>query len=295
MSTLVFNGATHQVTLNDAHGNPVGSWSAYNNVDSHATLTHLQNRSYTVQDTTAPHRHAANANGPYGSHGIVRFNVPGHPGIGVHSGRANARHLPGPAHPTMGCIRTTDAAMAAISTKRKGGDVSVQEGLSVFGRVGFDEAAIGVRQVEAEIMKAHFLAGNVAIGFAEVDLGMTGPVCQRHEHFLVARGVLVDVVAHDRVLPGKAMLVAQSLHNAIGSVTLLDVDLLVGFQDGIDDAGKRGELGGNRLLLALVTGRRSVLAYLLDRLAMDAEQPRGFPLAALVDHDGASDLGVEFH
>ena len=34
-----------------------------------------------------------------------------------------------------------------------------------------------------------------------LNLGMTGPVCQRHEHFLVARGVLVDVVAHDRVLP----------------------------------------------------------------------------------------------
>ena len=115
MSSLVFNGATHQISLNDAHGNPVGTWSAYNNVDSHATLTHLQNRNYTVQDTTTPHRHAANANGPYGSHGIVRFNVPGHPGIGVHSGRANARHLPGPAHPTMGCIRTTDAAMAAIA------------------------------------------------------------------------------------------------------------------------------------------------------------------------------------
>jgi len=33
----------------------------------------------------------------------------------VHSGRANARHLPGPQHPTMGCIRTTDDAMQAIS------------------------------------------------------------------------------------------------------------------------------------------------------------------------------------
>lgn len=49
-----------------------------------------------------------------GSYGIIRFNVPGHPGIGVHSGRANARHLPGPAHPTMGCIRTTDEAMKTL-------------------------------------------------------------------------------------------------------------------------------------------------------------------------------------
>jgi len=115
-SKLVFNGATHQVSLVDSHGSIVGTWPAYNNVDSHATLTHLQDRTYTVEDRVTPHRHAADANGPYGSHGIVRFNVPGHPGIGLHSGRANARHLPGPAHPTMGCIRTTDAAMAAIAS-----------------------------------------------------------------------------------------------------------------------------------------------------------------------------------
>lgn len=111
---LVFNGQTHQITLIGSNGEPQGTWPAYNNVDRHATLTHLQNRTYAVGDRTAPHRHRASADGPYGLHGIIRFNVPGHPGIGVHSGRANARHLPGPAHPTMGCIRTTDEAMRAI-------------------------------------------------------------------------------------------------------------------------------------------------------------------------------------
>lgn len=114
-ATLIFDGHTHQITLIGSDGVARGRWAAYNNVDRHATLTHLQNRTYTVGDQTAPHRHVASANGPYGLHGIIRFNVPGHPGIGVHSGRANARHLPGPAHPTMGCIRTTDEAMRAIA------------------------------------------------------------------------------------------------------------------------------------------------------------------------------------
>jgi len=41
MSTLVFNGATHQVTLNDAHGNPFGSWSTYNNVDNSEAVARL--------------------------------------------------------------------------------------------------------------------------------------------------------------------------------------------------------------------------------------------------------------
>ncbi|MEX3958797.1 hypothetical protein [Trinickia sp. EG282A] len=115
MSKLKFDGVAHQITLIDSSGNTVGTWAAYNNVDSHATIRHILNGTYSVQDRTVPHRHVASANGPYGLHGIIRFNVPGHPGIGVHSGRANARHLPGPQHPTMGCIRTSDDAMSAIS------------------------------------------------------------------------------------------------------------------------------------------------------------------------------------
>ena len=114
MSKLKFDGVAHQVSLSDAAGNTVGTWAAYNNVDSHATIRHVENGNYTVQDRTAPHPHTASANGPYGLHGIIRFNVTGHPGIGVHAGRANARHLPGPQHPTMGCIRTSDDAMSAI-------------------------------------------------------------------------------------------------------------------------------------------------------------------------------------
>ncbi|HGY3714683.1 TPA: L,D-transpeptidase family protein [Citrobacter gillenii] len=114
MSRLSFDGATHILSLLTDNGSLINSWSAYNNVDSHATLRHVNNGIYQIQDRSAPHPHTANPNGPYGSYGIIRFNVPGHPGIGVHSGRANARHLPGPAHPTMGCVRTTDEAMRTL-------------------------------------------------------------------------------------------------------------------------------------------------------------------------------------
>ncbi|QEE25252.1 L,D-transpeptidase [Rhodanobacter glycinis] len=115
MSKLKFNGAQHQLILVDRQGKVVGTWTAYNNIDSHATIQpHIPDGTYAVVDTARPHPHAADPNGPYGSYGIVRFNVPGHVGVGVHSGRANARHLPGPQHPTMGCIRTSDAAMKSI-------------------------------------------------------------------------------------------------------------------------------------------------------------------------------------
>ncbi|NHZ32193.1 hypothetical protein [Massilia rubra] len=106
MSTLVCNGATHPIHLYDNDTTLNGSWVAYNNVDSRATLPHVPNRSYMT--------HVRDANGKYGLHGIVRFFVPGHKGIGAHSGRLHYRTNPGPQHPTMGCIRTTDEAMAVI-------------------------------------------------------------------------------------------------------------------------------------------------------------------------------------
>lgn len=115
MSKLRFSGRRHEILLFDRHGRLVGEWPAYNHVDSHASVQpHLPDGTYVVQDTTRPHFHPANPNGPYGSYGIIRFTVPGHIGVGLHSGRADATHLPGPQHPTMGCIRTADAAMRSI-------------------------------------------------------------------------------------------------------------------------------------------------------------------------------------
>ncbi|MES2295933.1 MAG: hypothetical protein V4582_02775 [Pseudomonadota bacterium] len=114
MSKMVFDGQSHQLSLIDENGMVLGSWAAYNNVDRHATLTHVPNRTYQILDRSMPRQHAADANGPYGLHGIVRFEMPGHPGIGVHSGRASAVYRPGPEHPTQGCIRTSDDAMGVI-------------------------------------------------------------------------------------------------------------------------------------------------------------------------------------
>lgn len=115
MSKLKFNGTLHQLVLIDRWDNVVGTWTAYNNIDSHATIQPLiPDGNYAIADTAKPHPHAADPNGPYGSCGIIRFNVPGHVGVGAHSGRAHARHLPGPQHPTMGCIRTSDTAMKNI-------------------------------------------------------------------------------------------------------------------------------------------------------------------------------------
>jgi RHS repeat-associated protein len=55
--------------------------------------------------------HPADPNGPFGLYGIYVFKVPGNPGMGVHSGRANRG---GPQARTKGCIRTNDDCMKQI-------------------------------------------------------------------------------------------------------------------------------------------------------------------------------------
>jgi hypothetical protein len=56
---------------------------------------------------------------PYGSHGIFIFDVPDREGMGVHSGREGVPDGLGRSgflHCTMGCVRTTDDAMAQLVT-----------------------------------------------------------------------------------------------------------------------------------------------------------------------------------
>ncbi|HZX27698.1 MAG TPA: hypothetical protein VFF16_11540 [Telluria sp.] len=127
MAKLLFDGHAHILTLLDDEGKRIASWEAYNNVDRHATLRFVPNRRYVIQDRAAPFPHRASANGPYGLYGIIRFCVPGHPGIGVHSGRSASKILPGPQHPTMGCIRTSDDAMLQLRQYMKEHPLSIIE------------------------------------------------------------------------------------------------------------------------------------------------------------------------
>ncbi|HEX7517661.1 MAG TPA: L,D-transpeptidase family protein [Chthoniobacterales bacterium] len=131
MSEITFDGQTHTLTLRDRSGHVVGTWAANNRTDNRATLPFVPNRDYAVQDSVAPNRHGAEdtANGEYGTQGIVRFNVPGHDGIGIHAGRQiTPDRTPergiGPDHVTMGCIRTTEDALTAIANTMRADPVT---------------------------------------------------------------------------------------------------------------------------------------------------------------------------
>jgi hypothetical protein len=123
MSEIVFNGHDHTITLRGSNGAVIGRWRANNRTTSAASLQYVANGNYPVEDRHRPHTHGVtqdSTNGEYGAHGIVRFSVPGHDGVGIHSGRESIPDLTpqrgtGPDHVTQGCIRTTDDAMQTIT------------------------------------------------------------------------------------------------------------------------------------------------------------------------------------
>jgi hypothetical protein len=109
-SELVFERNKHRLTLLDQSGKKVAEFEAFNNV-----ITGKEPFPAGVFKFAHTKKHKDDAPGSaYGSHGIVVFDVPKRTGMGVHSGRADAKRNPGPKHPTLGCIRTTDDAMKRI-------------------------------------------------------------------------------------------------------------------------------------------------------------------------------------
>lgn len=122
-STLDYDGATNRLTLTRGDGT-AQEFPAGNNTDSRSqgrwpngTFGYERHTSHGGDDDTP--------DGKYGSHGNYIFTVPGHEGMGVHSGRASRRDGAGRSgvnHATFGCIRTTDEGTAAIRDAMTSGD-----------------------------------------------------------------------------------------------------------------------------------------------------------------------------
>jgi len=108
LSSMVFNRANGTLTLLDKNGNVVIVCDAGNNATKHSKGP-WPNGTWPY---SGHNNHPADPNGPYGTHGIFTFKVPGRSGMGVHAGRANSGE---PKHPTLGCVRTTGDCMSQIS------------------------------------------------------------------------------------------------------------------------------------------------------------------------------------
>jgi RHS repeat-associated protein len=153
-SYLQFDGATHTIRLFSNSGTLIGIWDASNHPQNSASADPLAKGSYAVDknDRSAPANHSGShylktldssagtmvnvtdasgqkvkvaddsRQGMFGTSGIIHIDVPGHRGIGVHSGREGVTDGYGNsdwAYATNGCIRTTDGAMKVISATMK--------------------------------------------------------------------------------------------------------------------------------------------------------------------------------
>jgi RHS repeat-associated protein len=113
LSTATYNGQTHTITYTNSDGTVAGTFPANNNTTTTSNGP-WPNGTYNRSGSN-PHPES-DANGAYGSHGIIIFDVPNRTGMGLHSGRADSGAQN---HPTLGCIRTTDESMGFLRNLEK--------------------------------------------------------------------------------------------------------------------------------------------------------------------------------
>ena len=141
-----------------------------------------------------------------------------------------------PGHRQLGVV--VQDALGHPTQEGESGDVAVQESLGGLRRIGFDEAAVAVGQVQDEVVGFALHPADDHQGFAKVALGVPRGMGQRHEHLLRPPPMFPHVVLHDGVLAGEPVLVPQALKDALGGVALLPGNPEVVFQYPVDDAGK---------------------------------------------------------
>ena len=119
MATLQFHRRANTLILFAGGGDPIDRWDAANNVDSHSRGIWPDGEYDFERSKTHPDDAPDSA---YGSSGIFIFTVPGREDMGVHSGRESVPDglgRRGFLHCTMGCVRTTDDAMAQLVTTHR--------------------------------------------------------------------------------------------------------------------------------------------------------------------------------
>ena len=162
--------------------------------------------------------------------------------------------------------------------------MAVQEGLGGLGRIGLDEAPVAVGQVQDEAVSLLLHSPDDHQGLAEVALGMTRRLGQRHEHLPGPAAVFTDVVLDDGVSTVEPVLVPEPLEDALGGVALFPSNPLVVIEDAVDDARKGLKFGPARWHLSPVARRDRVGQHLAHRVPVQPEHPGGSPDAHALHH-----------
>ena len=173
--------------------------------------------------------------------------------------------------------------------------MAVQECLGGLRRVGLDEAAVAVGQVDDEAVGFPLYSADDHQGLAEVALGVARRMGQRHEHLPGLAAVLPDVVLDRGVSAFEPVFVPQPLEDALGGVPLLPGKPEVIFQDPVDDAGEGLQLGAPGRILSPVTRRRRIGQHLAHRVPVQTEHPSRLPDAHPLHHHRPADRQIYVH
>ena len=130
---------------------------------------------------------------------------------------------------------------------------------------------------------------------AKVALGVAREMGQGDEHLPCLAPPLPYVVLDYGVLARESMLAPQTLVEALGRVALLAGNLEIIFQNPVDDAGERLQLGAAGRVLPPVARRRGVGQHLAHRVPVQAEHPRRLPDTHAFDHHRPANPQIHVH
>ena len=158
-------------------------------------------------------------------------------------------------------------------------DVAVYPGFRCRRGIGAHEAGITVRQAHNEEVRLLLDAADDDHSLAEVGLGMSWRMGQRHEHLSAAPLALPHVVLDDRITAGEAMLIAKPLEYPLRRVPLLSMDLAIPLQPAIDDLGEPIQLRPLHRRRPPVSRRNRERQHLPNAVAGNPKLTRSLALA----------------
>ena len=173
--------------------------------------------------------------------------------------------------------------------------VSVEEGLRRLRRIGLHEAGVRLRQIHAEEMNLLAHPANHAHRFAEIHLRMARRMRQRHEGLSPARPLDPYIILDDGVAAREPMLVAQTLENPLGRMTLLHWRCPVSLEDRLDHRNHRPQLRLLRRSLPHITRRHREPAHLRDSLPAQPKNTSRFPPALAIIENKLPNCRVNLH
>ena len=130
-----------------------------------------------------------------------------------------------------------------------------------------DEAVVGVRQVDREVVRLALLATDDHQCLAKIGLRRARSMRQRNEHLPAALRRDPHVVLHDRVAAGECVLRPQPIEDPLRRMLLLGRLALVLFENGVDHAHPRPQLGPLRRFFPPVARRNRIPQHLAYRYA----------------------------